>query len=138
MFISDRDLEIVTRTVFGESRNEPLEGQMAVAWVIRNRAEAKYMGQDPSEVCLFPLQFSCWNADKAHMPNRVRLMTASMNEVPMQKAMYAVLSVFGGHVPDMTFGAKHYFADYIPWPKWAVGHEPSLIVGRHIFFNTVK
>ncbi|CAF3868537.1 unnamed protein product [Rotaria magnacalcarata] len=34
------EIDVVTRTVYGEARGESKDGQAAVAWVIRNRAAA--------------------------------------------------------------------------------------------------
>ncbi|MGH3756111.1 MAG: cell wall hydrolase, partial [Pseudonocardiaceae bacterium] len=63
-----KDWEVMGRTLYGEARGEPFDGLVAVAWVIRNRAESpRWWGRDVKGVCLHPLQFSCWNETD---PNR--------------------------------------------------------------------
>lgn len=37
MSATDKDREILARTLWGEARGESLSGQIAVAWTIRNR-----------------------------------------------------------------------------------------------------
>ena len=62
---TDKDRDILTRTLWGEARGESLAGQIAVAWTIRNRVndgKAKSgWGEGYACVCLKPYQFSCWN-----------------------------------------------------------------------------
>lgn len=136
---STADIEFMARTVYGEASAEPKLGQIAVAWVIRNRAIAKHQGYDTiAGVCLSPYQFSCWNSSRSHARNRVRLAGATLDNSDSYRQCYArALGVLCGDYPDPTHGAKFYFADYIPTPKWARGHEPVVKIGRHIFFNTI-
>ena len=62
MRISEDDLMIMAKTIWGEARGEGRNGQVAVAWVIRNRAEhGGWYGNTIRSVCLHPFQFSCWN-----------------------------------------------------------------------------
>lgn len=53
------EFEVFAKTIFGEARGEPKEGQIWVGWVIKNRAH--YRGQSIKDVCLAPQQFECWN-----------------------------------------------------------------------------
>lgn len=72
--VTPADLDTLARTLWAECRGEPLLGQQAVAWVIRNRALNpgwwtwhKSMKLKPVRItavggaCLSPMQFSCWN-----------------------------------------------------------------------------
>lgn len=67
MIVHDHhDVVTLARTLWGEARGEPIEGQVAVAWVIRNRADgARFAGQllgregAVAHVCLTLWQFSC-------------------------------------------------------------------------------
>ena len=56
--ITDRDIEIVSLTVFGEARGESTVGQSAVVWVIRNRWQNPGWWSRPNhtlaDVCLVP------------------------------------------------------------------------------------
>ena len=64
------DMELYAATVFLEAEGEPEEGKVAVAWVIRNRIDAKTT--TIREIALAPWQFSCWNPDYAGQ-RKVRL-----------------------------------------------------------------
>jgi len=134
------DLITLARTLWGEARGEPREGQIAIAWVIRNRLEhpgwwSRQRGDDiPDDtieaVCRDPAQFSCWWDAQAPL-----VRTRSLG--PQIELARAVL---GGLEPDPTGGADHYHTIARPeaaatWPpKWAVGH-PGVTIGRHLFYR---
>lgn len=65
MTATEKDRDILARTLWGEARGEGLAGQIAVAWTIRNRVndgKAKsWWGEGYAGVCQAPYQFSCWN-----------------------------------------------------------------------------
>ena len=78
MRISDSDLMIMAKTIWGEARGESHNGQVAVAWVIRNRAErGGWWGNTIREVCLKDQQFSCWNHNDC---NRAQIDSLSPND----------------------------------------------------------
>lgn len=54
--VCDIDLELIARVVAAEARGESLEGQMAVAQVIKDRSDL--WGKTPEEVVLAPAQFA--------------------------------------------------------------------------------
>ena len=78
------DLDTLARTLYGECRSESREGKIAVAHVIKNRADnpkwwcrksGDGIPDDTIEaVCRHPWQFSCWNLDD---PNRPKLLAAT-------------------------------------------------------------
>ncbi|VVO24210.1 hypothetical protein PS723_04459 [Pseudomonas fluorescens] len=65
MTVTEKNRDILARTLWGEARGEGLAGQIAVAWTIRNRVndgKAKsWWGEGYAGVCLKAWQFSCWN-----------------------------------------------------------------------------
>jgi len=132
------DFEVMVRTIYGEARAEPYVGKIAVAWVIRNRAEADlgkdarpdWWGEGVANVCLAPQQFSCWNANDLMRP---KLLKA--NSVHLRDCIQAAWAVLTDEVPDPTHGATHYYADYIAEPKWAKGKAPTTQIGPHKFYK---
>jgi spore germination cell wall hydrolase CwlJ-like protein len=54
------DVQVVALTLLAEAEGESFEGKRMVAEVIKNRAIANC--RSVREVCLSPLQFSCWNS----------------------------------------------------------------------------
>jgi N-acetylmuramoyl-L-alanine amidase len=119
------DLIIAARTVFGEARNQPYEGQRAVACVILNRAKIE---GSIAGACLRPKQFSCWNPGDA---TRERMVNADFDDKNLRLALRAVLDAISG--PDITGGARHYHTRGVS-PAWSRGREPDLVIGDHLFF----
>jgi N-acetylmuramoyl-L-alanine amidase len=122
------DLLVASRTIFGESRGEPFEGQKAVAHVILNRAKRE---GSIAGACLRPRQFSCWNPGD---PTRERMVTVTLNDNKFCTAIRAFLEA--AVEPDFTLGSTHYHTTSIS-PKWAKGHTPCLVIGAHAFYNDV-
>ena len=129
---AEREAErTVAATVWGEARGEPRAGQVAVAWVIKNRvARPAWWGRDWAGVCTAPQQFTCWWDDQAE---RVRSVDA--RSVGYEACLEVARQVMAGTVADPTHGADHYYADTIPTPKWARGRTPTARIGRHVFFR---
>jgi spore germination cell wall hydrolase CwlJ-like protein len=63
MPVTEKDRDILARTLWGEAREESLAGQIAVASTIRNRVDdgktKSWWGEGYSGVCQKPCQFSC-------------------------------------------------------------------------------
>jgi spore germination cell wall hydrolase CwlJ-like protein len=140
MTATEKDRDILARTLWGEARGESLAGQIAVAWTIRNRVfdgKAKsWWGEDYAGVCLKPWQFSCWNKND---PNFAYLSGAK--PIPFREfaqAQIAADQVLAGKVLDPTGGATHYYATTIPKPPvWAKSAKQTLKLGHHVFFKDV-
>jgi len=129
------DMDVMSRTLYGECRGEPHKGQIAVAWVIRNRLKRpKRFARTIAGICKQSFQFSCWNSGD---PNRAKLDALPANDATLLKLRAVCIDVLGGFVEDPTDGAQFYYATSIPAPAWADGHEPSVVIGRHAFFNDV-
>eukprot|EP00761_Pharyngomonas_kirbyi_P011980 gb/GECH01012006.1/.p1 GENE.gb/GECH01012006.1/~~gb/GECH01012006.1/.p1 ORF type:complete len:230 (+),score=46.25 gb/GECH01012006.1/:1-690(+) len=129
---SAHDLDILTKTLYGEARGESKLGQIGVAWVIINRAKDYRWPPTLAGVCQQPWQFSCWNPND---PNRERLENLDSSN-SMYNQLYAVAQeVLNGEHSDPTNGANHYYATYIGAPAWAQGETPSATIGDHKFYN---
>lgn len=130
MTTSFHDLEILSRTLWGEARGEPFVGKTAIVHVIRNRLKrAPRYGNTIAEVCLKPWQFSAWNAGAYR---------AAVEAATIEQMSECIQAAAKGLVEDdFTHNSTHYFADTIATPKWARGLTPALIVGHHRFFAGV-
>lgn len=128
------DLWLLARTIFGEARGQPFEGQKAVAHVVFNRVSFRPGDPDHSiaSACLRWLQFSAWNEND---PNRIRLLGADLGESAFRIALRAALEAYDEK--DFTLGSRHYHTKTIK-PKWAVGHEPVVMIGDHVFYNDIQ
>ena len=137
---TDKDRDILARTLWGEARGERLAGQVAVAWTIRNRVNdgktKSWWGEGYAGVCQKPYQFSCWNKND---PNFACLSGAKpMPFRELAQARIAADQVIDGKVADPTGGATHYYATTMPKaPPWVKGAKETLRLGHHIFFKDV-
>jgi spore germination cell wall hydrolase CwlJ-like protein len=140
MTATEKDRDVLARTLWGEARGESLVGQIAVAWTIRNRVNdgtaRSWWGEGYAGVCQKPYQFSCWNKND---PNFAYLSGAK--PIPFREfaqAQIAADQVIDGKVPDPTGGATHYYATSMKAaPAWTQGAKQTLKLGQHIFFKDV-
>jgi N-acetylmuramoyl-L-alanine amidase len=128
MTATEKERDILARTLWGEARGESLAGQIAVAWTIRNRVNdgktRSWWGEGYTGVCQKPYQFSFWNKND---PNFVYLSGAK--PIPFREfaqAQIAADQVLAGKVSDPTNGATHYYATTMPKPPvWAKGAKQN-------------
>ena len=135
--MTDHDLDIFARTVYGEARGEYRHNGpaalIAVANVIMNRLRraGKY-GKTLTEVCLKPRQFSCWNQGD---PNRRLIQQENLEADPLfHICLVVVKKVLNGIWPDLTRGSDHYHASSC-LPYWARSRKIKLHLGAHIFYK---
>jgi N-acetylmuramoyl-L-alanine amidase len=153
MTLYPRDAEIktalsheqaVAMTIRAEAVTEPIEGEIAVGCVIRNRLlHPVRFGQTWRDVCHAKAQFSCWQPVDGEK-NYLALMAyceqalAGTRPWPPQQLWIAQGIISGAITEDRVNGATHYYAKYmkIP-PKWARGVTPVADIGTHLFFKGV-
>lgn len=111
-------------TIDGEARGEPIDGQIAVGEVIRNRA--RRLRRTVPAVVLAPEQFSCWST---HDPNRIAaaLMDTADPSVVAWQVSADSQSVKGAtlyHTAGVT-------------PSWASAPTVHFVaqIGRHLFYT---
>lgn len=131
------DVDVLARTLFGEAESGNLDDAESIAAVVVNRVHYPNWPDRVSRVCLQPWQFSCWNHND---PNRDRILNASGRWFEQCRAV-AERAVQGA-LRDRTSGATHYYATYVPEPKWARNKKPVHRVNHrnghaHIFFNDI-
>ena len=144
MIVTERDRDILARTLFGEARGEGVAGQIAVAWSIRNRVDmdlhhdgkADWWGEGYTGVCQKPYQFSCWNKTDPNYPFLIGVKSIPFRE--LAQARIAADQVIDGKVSDPTGGATHYYATTMQKaPTWVKGATQTLKFGHHVFFKDV-
>ena len=115
--------------VYHEARGESLEGQMAVAKVIMNRAAS---GQYPTSWCGVvkqPWQFSFVNPRTGYMPS-VDEASASW-----RKALGVTRLAVANAVTSVPSDCLWYHADYVA-PSWGRRLTRVEKIGAHIFYRS--
>jgi spore germination cell wall hydrolase CwlJ-like protein len=140
MAVTDKDRDVLARTLWGEARGEGLAGMVAVAWTIRNRVDdgkaKSWWGEGYVGVCQKPWQFSCWNSNDPNFPFLSGAKPIPKGEFAM--CQLAAQQVIEGVKSDPTCGATHYYATTMPTPpKWTFGAKQTLKLGHHVFFKDV-
>jgi len=144
---------LLALTVLGEARNQPYQGKVAVAQVVRNRMDAKKLSV--ADVVLEKWMFSCWNPSD---PNKLFLLDVVAKQAGnvepglWEAALQAAESALGSpREIDPTGGATHYCHQDLwnqPTPKtkkapWfsercvSKGMTQFMIkIGLHVFAKT--
>lgn len=120
--------ECIAIAVYHEARGEPLDGQLAVAEVIMNRAASGRYPAGWCQVVKQPWQFSFVNPRTGHMP-AVRRDSAAWAYAQ------AITRIAVGHFADALPGdVLWYHADYVA-PSWGRRLAKVEKIGAHIFYR---
>lgn len=115
---SQNDIQLMANAVYGESRGEPYEGQVAVAAVILNRVESSSFPNSVSGVIFEPGAFT------AVADGQIWL-------TPNDLAKKAVIDAINGW--DPTGNALYYFNPVTATSKWIWSRPQIKQIGKHIF-----
>jgi hypothetical protein len=122
----DADQECVATAVYFEARSEPIEGQLAVAEVVLNRAAS---GKYPSSVCAVVKQASQFSfVRKGKMPPVAKATPAWRKAVAIAHIAWARLAQQIGS--DVLW----YHASYVS-PGWGRKLTRVAQIGAHIFYS---
>jgi hypothetical protein len=143
--------DVLARTIFAEARGEFTDGQVAVAYTVKHRAEiaARYVLEHDkphplfgdgtiADACLSSFhgihQYSCWNMGD---PSLAKALAADHSNPAFCRACEIARQVIAGTVPDALPDTTHYFNPrVVAEPAWAKG-LPYHSIGRHRFFRNV-
>lgn len=117
---SQSDINMMSNAVFGESRGEPFEGQVAVAAVILNRVNSTKFPNTVSGVIFQPGAFTAVSDGQIWL-------------TPNHKAKQAVLDAINGW--DPSYGALYYFNPKKATSKWIYTRPEIDKIGNHIFLK---
>ncbi len=139
------EIEILALTLWGEARNQPIQGLIAVGCVIRNRMRDGRWPSGAKAACLQPKQFSCWNAGPDVNHSRVMAQAERLVEqLPvldprLRECLFLAEGILSDQLRDPTNGATHYYAPLGMEPPgrvptWADG-KPTQTIGDHEFLR---
>lgn len=132
---NDAEIDLVVKTLACEAPHEPVEGLVAVAWVIRTRTKRK--GLSYEQVVKEPYQFSCWNS---WIPEHLKRLRDTPEEI-LSRSHYETLrwiaqGVVSGELSNPLPGATHYYSScLISAPFWASKFEFAGQIGCHRFYR---
>lgn len=141
------DITAVTCTLYGEAAGEPVESQIAVACVIRNRVRhPRWWGTGWKGVCLKKHQFSCWwetnpNSERVYALAHALLdkRAATGPNTVVSQLEWVAVGVMDDLLIDVTKGADHYLTRALllggEAPTWARANTQHARVGAHAFFR---
>ncbi len=128
--VPDEILAVIT--IVQEAASEPYEGQLAVAEVIRRRAERHFQSDGTiAGTVLHSYAFSGWNTK----PDFLRIRTVQLQDTDkvVEEATRAWRESVGSNVvPEAVF----YYRP-LPGisPAWAIPDKFVATIGHHIFFR---
>ena len=120
-----RETKVIAITILAEARGEGQGGMYAVAAVIAQRAFERK--RTPTESCLKPYQFSCWNG-------KALKSLEHLLKVPQAKYAIALAKNIKLLSRDFVGFANHYHNNKVS-PKWAKGNKPVKVIGNHLFYK---
>jgi spore germination cell wall hydrolase CwlJ-like protein len=120
--------ECIAIAIYHEARGEPLDGQLAVAEVIMNRAASGRYPATWCEVVKQPWQFSFVNPRTGRVP--------SVNKASASWAYAQALTriAVGGLADALPGDVLWYHADYVA-PSWGRRLAKVDKIGAHIFYR---
>jgi spore germination cell wall hydrolase CwlJ-like protein len=122
--IDNDEVECLARNIYFEARNQPIEGQEAVAHVTLNRLKSGKHGDSICQVVYQPYAFSWTLKSKA-----------VMKEIKAEAlARDVAFKTLLGYTKDPTNGATHYHATYVT-PHWSKKLEKKVKISSHIFYE---
>lgn len=125
----DEQARCIAIAVYHEARGESLDGQLAVARVIMNRALS---GRYPGSWCGVvkqPWQFSFVNPRTGHYPS------VDEGSAAWRKALGVTRLAINNVVPTLTPDVLWYHADYVA-PSWGRRLSKVSKIGTHIFYRS--
>ena len=126
------DLDCLALNIYFEARGEPLQGKLAVGYVVINRvgdeefpANVCQVVQQGGEAVRYRCQFSWWCDGRSDKP---------VDLVAWRESREAAWEILSGTTKDPTRGALWYHADYVQ-PDWQDELVKIHKIGDHLFYR---
>lgn len=135
---TDKEIDFLTRVVYGEARGEKPENQANIVQTIINRASnpKRRYGQTFQDILLTPNAYSCLDPKD---PNYVKLLELKTNNLTYQKIHAIVVNTIVARMngaTDPTHGSTHYHTAEVD-PHWNRNAVSMIKLGNHQFWTGV-
>ncbi len=132
------DDRICALTIYAEARGESRQGKIAVGSVILERVDHRdWDGKTIKEVCLWPVQFSCYLPKDPNRPMLKNIADTWDEESKKNPVLRECLEI----AQDLISGklerypkALDYFNPKVCHPEWADEKKLVATVGNHEFY----
>ncbi|HEX8572950.1 MAG TPA: cell wall hydrolase [Allosphingosinicella sp.] len=123
---ADREQECLANAVYFEARSEPIEGQLAVAEVVMNRAAS---GRYPTDLCAVITQKAQFS-----FIQRGKFPRADRESAAWKKAVAIAIIARQKLAGNLPSGVLWYHATYVS-PSWGKRLTKQTQIGLHIFYS---
>jgi spore germination cell wall hydrolase CwlJ-like protein len=118
--------------IFFEARDQPIDGQLAVAEVVLNRVEHKRWPDTICAVVFEPKQFSFTHDGMSDNPERYR---GHQDRLAWATSQEVAEDALEGRTMGLT--ATHYHTHEVS-PAWAKVYPKEGAIGDHVFYTCTK
>ena len=135
--MSEHDLMILTKTVYGEARGEGEIGIKAVVHLVLNRVKSDHplFKHDVTitKACLRREQFECWDFKR-----EMSSIDVKSDEFLKLKCLVVDAHKEYNKGIDLTKDALFYVKRKKHLPKWAWGMKRTAVINHHVYFKFLK
>ena len=145
--LQNQQVICMAKNIYFEAAVESTAGKLAVAQVTLNRVNSTWYPNTVCEVVYDGLHYTHSSGKK--MPVRDRCQFSwycdGKDDVPPEGRLWRSAFLLAQYVlkdneglPDITDGALHYHAKYIPAPSWTRMKKVTASIDQHIFYKTTN
>lgn len=127
--IDHRQVACLAETVYFESSNQPIDGQVAVALTVMNRVGLSRYPNTICEVVYQPKQFS-YTSIPIETRNELIKNANPIDKIAQELAVRIALQAASGGFDGMHH-SHHYYNPDKASPSWAVSFDNSMTIGQH-------
>jgi N-acetylmuramoyl-L-alanine amidase len=133
------DEHLLALCMYGEARNQGLDGMLAVGSVVINRVTKNgWFGKGIRGVVLKPLQFSCFNENDPNFKILAFIADDFMDEISkdhvLNSAYWVSMGIHDGYLRSNVQRATHYHTVSVS-PSWAQSMARVCQIKDHIFYE---
>ena len=129
----EKEMRCLALNIYFEARSEPIDGQLAVAFVTINRVQSRRFPNSVCGVVWQKRQFSWTHDGKSDRPREQRAWQRAQMIARFIFTKYLALPEKVRRTMDRTNGALHYYAPKLADPYWAKAKDITFAVGGHVF-----